>query len=108
MSKRVLDVRSCVFHSACEAQRRQARELMSKGDFLFVERSFDDTPAHLSFGNMSEMLRPHVRYIVPRAHRGLVGKAMASHSELCRFNLPRVQHGSMDIMSQNLIVQNGC
>ena len=54
-------------------------------DYLFAERSFDDTPAHLSFGMLSECIAPIAKYVVPAKYRDMVGKSFADYKHIMAF-----------------------
>eukprot|EP00959_Pyramimonas_sp_CCMP1952_P198214 4145986-Pyramimonas_sp.AAC.1 len=78
-TKRIVDIRAVACHYAASAQRESAESALasSQTKFVFVERSYDDTPIHLTFGHLAEQLRPYVKYIVPGSHRRLIGKTLA-------------------------------
>ena len=81
--RNVVSVRAAVFDCAIREQHDEVAAVLSRSagvPWMFLERSFDDTPLHLSFGALTEELRPVARYVVPRGQRRLVGgRALASY-----------------------------
>eukprot|EP00959_Pyramimonas_sp_CCMP1952_P134053 2804269-Pyramimonas_sp.AAC.1 len=70
---------------------------------MFLERAYDDTPVHLAFGLASDLLRPHVKFIVPRHLRGgSGGAATVSYADALKLGLQTSQHGVMDIVNQHM------
>ncbi len=109
-SRHCLDVRATVVDCANEAQIAAAKKRLvdSTSGYLFCERSYDDTPQHLTFGHLSEQLAPSVRYIVPSAHRDRVGKPLCSYNDVVQFGIKTAQqHGVMDVFCTHLLVDLG-
>jgi len=64
-TRKLIDMRAAVSSCALELQKQKADEIIAKASFLFIERSFDDTPLDCPFGLLSEFLTPVARYVVP-------------------------------------------
>ena len=101
---RHVDARGAVVHAALQSQKDALDKALAHGP-CYIERSFDDTPVHVDFGNLSEDLCPFVRFFVPHRHVGAVGKTMVEYKEATLFGVPRHQHGIIDIMAQSVAVQ---
>jgi hypothetical protein len=66
--RRYIDARAVVVHTSIAAQREVASLALAESrapDFLFVQREFDETPLHVSFGGLAEEISPFARYLGP-------------------------------------------
>ena len=111
-SKQYLQVRALLVHCSLKLQHdihlSAVKNVLSEpAGFLFIERSFDTTPVHLSFGHLAEQLRPHARYIVPRRWRDHLGQVLATYEDLIRFGVKPSQHGVLDVMVQHMVIEHG-
>ena len=107
-TKHMVDIRAAVASCALERQRQIADEIIANAGFLFIERSFDDTPLDCPFGLLSEYLTPVARYVVPYQYRDLLGKSYASYSEVLSVGIPpRMRHGVVDIFQESITVDAG-
>lgn len=109
-TKRSIDARAAAVHVALAAQRDKMKEYMQTGgssSALFLQRCYDDTPAHVDFGSLAEAIAPFAKFVLPfnLAHR--LGKSLISWAEGLALGLPRSQHGVLDITAQTLELQVG-
>ena len=109
-SKSYVPVRAAVSSCFAEKQDEIVKHRLSNdcSDYLFAERSFDDTPAHLSFGMLSEFIAPIAKYVVPAKYRDIVGKSFADYKQILPLGIPAAQHGILDIFAERLVVEYGC
>ena len=105
-----MPVRAAVSSCFAEKQDEIVKHRLSNdcSDYLFAERSFDDTPAHLSFGMLSEFIAPIAKYVVPAKYRDMVGKSFADYKQIMALGIPAAQHGILDIFAERLVVEYGC
>ena len=73
--------------------------------YLSIGRSFDDTPTHVSFGYLAEVLTPAARYVLPNGIREAGGTAVVDHAELLQLGVPPAQHGILASMATTLVVE---
>ena len=94
-------------HCALQLQANQvAKRLQSSSSrCILIERSFDDTPAHVNFGALAEIIAPFGRYVVPDRWRSSVGKAFAEYKDMLNFGIPISQHGIVDLVAQHMLVE---
>ena len=107
-TRKLIDMRAAVSSCALELQKQKADEIIAKASFLFIERSFDDTPLDCPFGLLSEFLTPVARYVVPYQYRDLLGKSYASYKEVLSVGIPpRMRHGVVDVFQESITVDAG-
>ena len=67
--------------------------------WLHIERSFDETPVHLAFGELADVIAGAAKYFIPLDMRakGIVTQATGS-LELCRkYGITIGSHGVVDL-----------
>lgn len=80
----------------------------SDDGYLFIERSFDDTPIDIPFGLLHEYLAPAARYVVPYKYREKLGKAYASYQDVLDVGIPpRMRHGVVDVFQETVTIDVG-
>jgi len=99
---RYLDARGCVAYAHLHLQAatiRRSRDEHSRHDWMFMQRCFDETPAHLSFGLFAPELAPVARYKIPAKHRAQFdGQATASLKDLEAVGAQVGRHGVVDFV----------
>ena len=108
-SIRYIEARAAVHHCAIVAQEAlvQAQIASSSAGYLFIERSYDDTPVALSLGQLAEKIAPFAKFIVPAHMRESIGKAILDYQECTHFGVPIAQHGILDIFQQRFCCDFG-
>ena len=101
-----VDIRAAMVDCCMKPTKAKAMEhtKQSSSGYMLIERSFDDTPSHQAFGQLAEIVAPSARYILPRRHRQLAGKSLASYKELMKLGIPKAQHGILDILSESIVI----
>ena len=105
-SCKYIDARACVSDAALAAEQAiVAKRLAAKPPWLYIERCFDETPVHLAFGDLTEVIAPAAMYYVPAgAHRDLLGKPLCSFKESTTYGIKRGRHGIVDVMEMTVAV----
>ena len=103
-STHYMAARSLVHHCAICEQKAviKAQIVSSSAGYLFLERSYDDTPVPVAFGQLAEKIAPFAKFIVPAQKRESVGKALVNYQESTHFGVPVSQHGILDIFQMRL------
>ena len=99
-------VTACILQQQNEIIEQQVAKDSGSG-YLFIERSFDDTPAHLSFGQLAEVIAPIAKYAVPSRFKELAGKSFAECKEVMVLGVPAAQHGVLDLFVEQITVEYG-
>lgn len=107
-SNRYIEARAAVVAASLSSQQESARRRFAEEgcSAVYIERSFDDTPVHIEFGQLAEELAPVARFLVPPNLRQAAGAALASWSEACGLNLPKRAHGIVDVVVQTVTCAN--
>lgn len=107
-SKAYVDVRGAVVHCSLQQQSDCIRKALDTDcPWLFIERSWDDTPCHMAFGQLSEAVAPSARFVLPLNEREKIGKGLASFKDCLKFGIPLAQHGVVDVFAQTCVVEAG-
>ena len=108
-STHYMAARSLVHHCAICEQKAviKAQIVSSSAGYLFLERSCDDTPVPVAFGQLAEKIAPFAKFIVPAQKRESVGKALVNYQESTHFGVPVSQHGILDIFQMRLCLDFG-
>ncbi len=100
-----MDAKVLMASAALDSSDRRVVDLTSGSNALYIERSFDETPVHMDFGAMAELISPFARYIVPAQHvEKLSGKTLCSYNELMLLGVAPSTHGVVDIGVHDVVV----
>ena len=97
-------VRAGIVHFHLFLQHQRAKRLLdaSRGQAVMCIRCWDDTPAHMSFGALSEDIAPCARYYVPDRLRKTFGKCLATWKESLVLGIKPTNHGVLDLFVQHM------
>eukprot|EP00974_Lingulodinium_polyedra_P030638 2949479-Lingulodinium_polyedra.AAC.1 len=105
-TNRYVDARACMVSARLSGQRDLAERRFSETTHVrwaFVQRCWDETPVHLEFGNLAEVLAPYARYVVPPHLRAQFGdRITAPASQLGAFGVKFGRHGIVDLLVQTI------
>ena len=98
-SHRAVGARAVVMHAALALQERAAATAVaeSKARWLLLQREFNETPVHVGFGHLAELIAPTARYAVPGEVAAMLGRPLCSYQECMLYGVPRTQHGVVDV-----------
>jgi hypothetical protein len=87
---------------------QDAAGLSADSKSSFMERRYDDTPLHLDFGSLGEVLAPAARYVIPAQVRKLLraddDRVLVSYKHLLEYGERPGRRGIVDVFVQTLMV----
>lgn len=109
-TKSYLEARAMVVHALLASQASSVASLLdntaARSKYLFLERSWDDTPIHVSFGQLAEQIAPFAKYVVPGLHRAGVGRSLVSYDDCMSRGIPMAQHGIADVFAEHVVMES--